>query len=539
MAGTTPDTPQSVPGQVARRNIGDFRTSAGPPAGDAPWHPEHELRTDHLAQDIGRRTVRGGVFLFTAQAVKVAVQFGAVVILARLLPPAAFGLVAMTAALNAILDPLKELGLSSATIQKPDITHEQVSTLFWINAAVGAVTAAALIAAAPFIATFYRQPDLVPVTRWLALGFLIGGLGAQHWALLRRQMRLGAVALMESSSEILSFAVAIVLAIEGAGYWALVAQRLASAFLIVVGGWTLCRWRPGPPSRAGGLRDLFNFGASVSITTLLGTVARNLDQVLIGWLWGPAALGLYERASKLLAVPLNNICIPFYSVGMPMLSRLTDDDARYRRAFCELLEKLVMVTVPTAAIIAVTADWITSVLFGPRWTAAAPLVSWFGLAVAYYPAILAVTLLYLSQNRPGEMLRATFVDVGLALAAIFAGLRFGAVAVAAMLAVTGVLVRLPVSFWLSTVRGPVRLIDLYATMLPAALSGIAVAGAIAGLRHVLPHALSPLIGLVVTAPLGLVVAATTFWIVPSSRRALVSLLQLPRLMFGAGQPARS
>jgi PST family polysaccharide transporter len=136
------------------------------------------------------------------------------------------------------------------------------------------------------------------------------------------------------------------------------------------------------------------------------------------------------------------------------------------------------------------------------------------------------------------MLRATFVDVALALAAILAGLRFGAVMVAATLAVTGVLVRLPVSFWLSTLRGPVRLKDLYATVLPSGLSGIAVAGAIAGLRHVLPHTLSPLIGLIVAAPLGLAVAATTFWIVPSSRRALASLLHLPKLMFGAEQPAR-
>lgn len=516
-----------------RLTIHSSPISTGSAAGGPAWHPEHELRTDHLTHDIGRRTARGGVFLFTAQGVKVIAQFGAVVVLARLLPPAAFGLVAMTAALNAILEPLKELGLSSATIQKPDITHAQVSTLFWINAAVGSFIAVALILAAPLIAAFYHQPTLIPVTRWLALGFFIGGLGAQHWALLRRQMRLGQVAVMESSAEILSFAVAILIAFEGGDYWALVAQRLVASLLVSGGGWVLCRWRPGLPSRTDGLRDLFNFGASVSITTLLGTVARNLDQVLIGWLWGPAALGLYERASKLLAVPLNNICIPFYSVGMPMLSRLTQDDARYRRAYSELLEKLVMVTMPAAAIIATTADWITAVLFGPQWTAAAPLVAWFGLGVAYYPAILAVTLLYLSQNRPGEVLRATAVDVSLAIVAILGGLPFGATTVAATLAVTGVLVRLPVSFWLSTRRGPVRLRDLCATVLPSALASIAVATAIAGLRSVLPGTLSPIVDLILTGVLSLAVAAAVFWLIPASRRALLTLLQLPKLLFDA------
>lgn len=520
--------------QDKRLTIHAFSTPTDAAAAGTDWRPEHELRTDHLTHDIGRRTVRGGVFLFTAQGVKVAAQFGAVIVLTRLLPPAAFGLVAMTAALNAILEPLKELGLSSATIQKPDITHAQVSTLFWINAAVGAFIALTLILAAPAIAAFYHQPDLIPVTRWLALGFFIGGLGAQHWALLRRQMRLGQVAIMESSSEVFGFAVAILLALSGAGYWALVAQRLVSSLLVSGGGWALCRWRPGLPSRTSGLRDLFNFGAAVSITTLLGTIARNLDQVLIGWLWGPAALGLYERASKLLAVPLNNICIPFYSVGMPMLSRLTHDETRYRRAYGELLEKLVMVTMPTAAIVAVTADWITAVLFGPRWAAAAPVVAWFGLAVAYYPAILAVTLLYLSQNRPGEVLRATTVDVSLALAAILAGLPFGTTTVAAVLAVTGVFVRLPVSFWLSTRRGPVRLVDLYATVLPSAIASLAVAGAIGGLRTMLPWVLSPILDLILAGLLGIAVTAAVFWLIPSSRRALLGLLQLPKVLFALG-----
>jgi PST family polysaccharide transporter len=328
---------------------------------------ERELHTDHLLNNIGDRTVRGGALVLAAQAIKAVLQFGAVVVLVRLLPPAAFGLVAMTAALGAILDPIRELGFSWATIQKPDLTHAQASTLFWINASAGVLVGTGLAAAAPAIAAFYQQPDLLAVTRWMAAGFLLSGFGVQHWALLRRQMRFGAVAGLDTTAEIAGFVAAVILALNGAGYWALVAQRLIPGVLVLSGSWTLCRWRPGLPSRTPGLRALFAFGGSVTGTTILSLLSRNVDQVLIGWLWGPVSLGLYERASKLMMVPLMNVCTPFYSIGMPMLSRLSEQAERYRRAFHEMMEKLAMITLPGAALLMVTADWVTGSSCASAW----------------------------------------------------------------------------------------------------------------------------------------------------------------------------
>src|SRR5260221_1176386 len=352
--------------------------------GDAPDTDAHhrELRTDHLLENIGQRTVRGGILVFAAQGIKVLAQFGAVVVLARLLPPAACGLVAMSGALYAMLDPIREFGLSLATIQKPDCTHAQVSTLFWINVAFGWLVGSALFLAAPLIAAFYGQPELTAVTRWVALGFFATGACAQHWALLRRQMRFGAVAALETSIELISFAVAIVAALEGAGYWALVAHRLTGAVLLLIGCWTLCRWRPSRPSLVPGIGELLSYGGSLTGTTMVGLLSRSVDRVMIAWFWGATALGLYERAAKLLMLPLNNIVIPLYTVGVPSLSRLVTDQQRYRHAFGQMLEKLAMITVPAAALIAVTADWTTAVLFGPQWSSAAPLVACFAIVAA-------------------------------------------------------------------------------------------------------------------------------------------------------------
>lgn len=221
-----------------------------------------------------------------AQAVRVLGQLVTLVILARILPPAAFGLLAMVASLNLVLDLLKELGLSSATIQRNDLTQAQVSALFWINAGAGFLLAALLALVAPLLADFYDQPDLTAVARWLALGFAMSGLTVQHWALLRRQMRFGAIAGLETVADYAGYAAAIGLAVAGEGYWALVAQRLITPAVLMVGSWLVCRWRPARPAAAPGLRELLNFGASVTVSGFATALSRSFDQIMIGWLLG-------------------------------------------------------------------------------------------------------------------------------------------------------------------------------------------------------------------------------------------------------------
>ena len=487
----------------------------------------HELRTDHLLTDIGQRSARGGAIMFSAQALKVLAQFGAVVVLVRLLPPAAFGLIAMTAALYAVLDPLRDLGLSAATIQKPDLAHAEISTLFWVNLAAGTLLAAALFLAAPLIAAFYHQPELTAITRWVALGFVFNGLCSQHWALLRRQMRFTAVATLETSAEIVSFALAIALALSGAGYWALVAQRLVSPGLITAGCWILCRWRPSRPAFAPGVGSLLRFGGSLAGTSLMAMVSRSVDQMAIGWFWGPSILGLYDRATKLLISPLNNIMLPLYSIAMPTLSRLTLDEQRYRRAFGEILEKLAMITMPAAAGVLATSYWTTEILFGHKWIAAAPLVAWFALIAAAQPVMDACALLFMTQMRAAELVRAGAIDATLRMIVIACAIPFGATTVAATLALSGLAIRAPLMFWLAARRGPVDLADVYRALLPSILAACGVAGAIFALRaFVLPHDIAAESGLLAAVPTGIVAAAAVFGLVPRSRHALIRIFRI-------------
>ncbi len=496
------------------------------PSDSAP-SPEAALATDHLIEDIGRRSRRGGSILLAAQAVRVLGQVGTLVVLARLLPPSAFGLLAMVASLAAILDLVKEFGLSAATIQKPGISHAQVSALFWINAAVGALLGVGLVLAAPLLARFYGQPELEAVAEWLALGFVLSGLTVQHWALLRRQMRFGAIAGLETAADIVAFAVAIALALAGKGYWALVAQRLVSPALLLAGSWAVCRWRPARPAAAAGLRELLHFGASVTASGLALALARSVDQILIGWLWGPAVLGLYERTTRLVLLPVNTINAPVYAAGMPALSRLLDRPERYRSMFRQIMQKLALLTMPVFAMAAVLADWLVGILFGAAWAQAAPLVALFSVSAAYLPVLLALSLLYMTQGRSGEMLRASLIDAALCIVAILAGLPWGVTGVAASIAAVGLLVRLPVALRLATRRGPVAMGHVLTAIAPAACAAAVAAAAIAALRYGVLGDIGPTVpGILLVGAVGLAAVGLTVLAWPETRRELFEMARV-------------
>jgi len=169
-------------------------------------------------------------------------------VLARLLLPQDFGLMAMVTAITGFLAVFADLGLSMATIQRPEISHVQLSTLFWVNAALGAGVMLVTVATAPAIAWFYGEPRLAWIALTLSGAFLVSGLAVQHQALLRRHMRFGVLAWIEISAVAAGAAAGVGLAWSGAGYWALVVMQLAVAAVATAGAWLMYRWRPGLPA---------------------------------------------------------------------------------------------------------------------------------------------------------------------------------------------------------------------------------------------------------------------------------------------------
>src|SRR6266436_4820621 len=291
--------------------------------------PSSMFTTDHLQADLKGRSVRGGLVNLTSQGAQFLIQSTATIVLARLLTPADFGLVAMVATVTSLGQAFADLGLSEATIQRKEINDDQVSVLFWINVAIGLGLTLLTVALAPVLAKFYRDPRLINITLLLSLTFLIGGLRVQPDALLKRQMRFSSLAVRDVASYGLAVPVAITMAWRGASYWALVALPLTLNLTQMALSWLMVNWRPGLPRRDAHVGSMIAFGGNVAASYFLINVSRSADNVLIGWYWGAGPLGLYSRAYNLLMLPVRLLSASAVSVAIPAFSRTQDDQEHF------------------------------------------------------------------------------------------------------------------------------------------------------------------------------------------------------------------
>lgn len=488
------------------------------------------LAVAHLEPDLVERSIRGGVVTLLGQGVKVLVQAVAIVVLARLLAPAEFGQFAMVAAFLAALELFKDLGLSTATVQRRDLALSQVSTLFWLNAGLGLAVAGVMAALAPALTWLYDEPVLLSITPVVAVAFLFTGLAAQHLALLRRQMRFTTVTLLQVGAEIAALVAAVAAAYAGYGVWALVVQRLTWAAATAIGAWAACGWRPGRPGPLSEVRGFISFGLNATGSMVVSYLAGNLDKVLIGWYWGAAPLGMFERAQRLLMLPIRNLNVPLANVALATLSRLLDQPARYRETYIAAVERLAMVIVPLGGLFIAAAGPIIGLVLGSQWTDAVPILAWMGVTTIYMPVTYTLSWLYMSQDRTPEMLRAGLYGSALTIIAILCGLPFGPVGIAAAYAISGMVVRAPLLFWLVARQGPVGLRDLYALLAMPTSAGAAVGGAVWAARMFLPLDTLPApTELALLFAVALLAALAVYAAFPRGRRAIRSMARLPGL----------
>ena len=263
------------------------------------------FNTEHLRADIGIRSVRGGAIGLLSQGIMSALRLVSVVVLARMVIPEHFGLIGMVTSLTVLAERFQDLGLGDAVVQRKEITHQQVSNLFWANLCVSALLSTVVSLAARMVAWFYGDPRLTWITVAFACNFVCSGVAIQHQALIRRQMRFGQFATIQIVSVTFGLAVAIVMAMFGFGYWALIWKEIARSAMNTVLAWSFCRWRPSFPSRSVGIKPLLHFGYNVTGFNMLYYLTTNVDAVLIGKWCGAVSVGLYSRARQLTILPVS------------------------------------------------------------------------------------------------------------------------------------------------------------------------------------------------------------------------------------------
>jgi O-antigen/teichoic acid export membrane protein len=341
--------------------------------------------------EVRRLAVRGAGATMFSGGVTLVAQIASTLVLARLLTPADFGLVAMVTTFSLLLTNFGLNGFTEAVLQQEELDHALASNLFWINLVAGALLSVGFAAAGSLLARFYREPALIKITVGISISIFLTSTSVLHLALLRRAMRFGTVSANDIVARVVSVVLSIILAWAGFGYWALVAGTIAVPLSQSLGAWYRCRWLPGLPRHATGTGSMLSFALNVYSRFGVNYLARNMDNLLVGWRFGAHSLGFYKKAYDLFALPASQITAPLANVAISALSKFKGDSFQFRRHIIGSITLMALVGMGVGANLTLAGRDLIRLFLGPSWGEAGRIFTFFGPGIG-------ITLLYYTQG---------------------------------------------------------------------------------------------------------------------------------------------
>lgn len=407
---------------------------------DGNFHP--------IAEGAGlrRNAVRGVGATIAGQAGGFAMMIGSVVILARLLTPADFGIVTMVTTFSLLFRSFGLNGFTELIMQREEITDSLASNLFWINLGIGAFLTVAFASSGRLLALFYHNSAVVQVTEAMALTIGIGCAGYIHVGLLQRAMHFRSTAIINLAGALLQVIVSILLAMAGWHYWALVWGSITQTVVAAAGAWLMCRWIPSRPSRASGTRSGLKFAINVYSHFAFGYLTRNLDNLLVGWRYGDRALGFYKRAYDLFVLPETQLMAPMSAVVVSTLSRVSGNREQFQRYFLRAVSVLALVGMGIGADFALVGKDLIRFLLGPGWEEAGRIFALFGPGIGVMLLYNTHGWVHLSIGRPERWFRWGLMEFGCTASLFLLALRWGPSGIALAWTISYFLLMFP-GFW--------------------------------------------------------------------------------------------
>lgn len=391
-------------------------------------------------------SVRSSVrWLACAQATRIGAQLISLFVLARLLPPQAYGLIAMAMTVTNLAFMFRDMGTMAAVIQRPELSASLASSLYWLNFALALLIGLGLLAFAQPIARAYAEPRLAPIICALAATIPISSIAAVQQALMERHSQFRVLARIEAVSAAAGVALALAIALRGGKEWSLVFQMLLSTSLTAAQAWFASPWRPRRLFDLAELRSVLGFSGHYSLYQLVTYLLRNGDSVIVGRMLGSGILGLYAMASKVMLFPLQNITSVVNRAMLPAMSRCQQSPAELRRLFLRAIGAVATITAPLMAGLYALREPFVALAFGPRWAGAAQLLTWLA-AVGFLQAVSAphnAVLLALGKTR--LMLLISLYAAAVHLTCLASGAHWGAQGVAAGYLLANLLVIVPLA----------------------------------------------------------------------------------------------
>ncbi|MEO0455045.1 MAG: lipopolysaccharide biosynthesis protein [Cyanobacteria bacterium P01_A01_bin.114] len=464
--------------------------------GDTAWRysifmakSDRHFEITELQDNLNRRSLQSGMVAMGAQPIKFVIGVGGTMVLARLLVPADYGLLAMAQPLLSIVDSLSNMGLETATVQRQKFNPEQASAIFWLSLKINALVIGGMMLSAPLVARFYDRPELTSVLLCLAVGAASICLSFQHLSLLKRQMQFELLTGVETATLVLSTAVAIALAWLGFGYWSLILQLTVLQVSRSIAYWIFCDWRPHRIENTGrftkDLRSTLSYGIHLTGFRCISRVGMKMDRVLLGYAGSASSLGLYSMAYQWAYFPFWQVYHPLFDVAISSLSRSLSNPARYR-LYCQRgLLLIFAVCMPALAYLFVTAQDVILLLLGPQWSEIVPIFRALTVAVFVGMMYRVTKWIYVSAGETQRQFRWSLIHTPVMIAAIAVGVRWGAYGVAVGYAVGMCLLSYPAVVYCVR-QSPITLGDFMGAVWRPAVASISSAALLILSQPVLP-----------------------------------------------------
>lgn len=346
-------------------------------------------------------------------------------VLARLLSPADFGMIALLTVFLAVSESLIDSGFANALIQKKARTEEDYSTVFWFNLGAAILFYGVIYLGAPLVAKFYHVPELASVMRVLAIGIIVNAMANVPIARFTIALDFKAQAMASIAAVVAGGAVGIGMALKGWSYWALVGQALVGACVRLGVILALARWRPEIKFSVEAFKGLFSFGSKLVAAGIIHTIYANIHSLIIGRFFGATDLGYFNRGVQYVQMPGDLMGSVVMRVNYPILSELQDDREALIKTYGKLLRAPMMLLFPMVVGLAAVAEPLVTVLIGERWLPCSVYLQIMAFAYLWDPMTkINLNLLYV-KGRSDEVLKLEFIKKSIAFVILFSTLPFG------------------------------------------------------------------------------------------------------------------
>jgi len=358
-----------------------------------------------MSDDLKNKTLNALLWSAADRIGLQGIQFVISIILARLLLPEEFGLIAMLAIFLGIADAFINSGFGHALIQKKEATHVDECSIFYFNVLVGFLAAALLSLAAPWVADFYNQPQLILMIYALSFNLILSALGLVQVTLLSKHLNFKVQQKVSFISAIGSGTIGVTMALTGFGVWSLVIMQLSNTLFRTSLLWLFNTWRPSWTFSFDALRSMFGFGSRIFFVGLANALFVNIYSLVIAKLFSPMALGFYTRAESLQRLPVLSIAGVINQVTFPMFSSIQDDKPRLKRALSKALNMMELIVFPMMVGLAIVAKPLVLVLLTEKWLPSVPYLQLFCVLGMLYPIQVINLSVLNAQGRSDLFLR--------------------------------------------------------------------------------------------------------------------------------------